>query len=240
MNLDEHLKTAGEYADRVARAEQYANNDSMRAAEALEAIYEAREWVAEWLEQAPRPKSGGSNRWQADSRNRFSQWLAWKLSQLGHATLTGARTYQLLQAPRIARALNFNSVEIRSEYAIRPLAWVLRNRYEDRLPEVAAIVREHIDNDPAQLTAKTSREALKKWQAKTFTRRDGAPRKSPAAISAAATAAGKANRLRMTMLDEVAELYRLACIGGEKAQAEFTGFLDDLEHFLDEHRIDAA
>lgn len=234
MNLDEYLKTVGDYADQVARAEQYAQNNSMQAAEALEKLYEERDWVAEWLEQSPRPKNGGSNAWKENSRNRFAQWLTWKLPQRGHAPIQGAHTYRLLNAPKIARALNFSSGEIRSEYAIRPLAWVIRAKYEDRLPDVAKAVREVIEDDPTRLTAKTAREGLNLWKQRAFPRRDGTPRTSAAAVSQAANAAAKANRLRHAAMDEVREMYRLACIN-EKAQDEFKGFLDDLDAFLDEH-----
>lgn len=235
MNLDDYLKVVGDYADQIAAADQTANRDTMAVAEAMDAMYESREWVAEWLEQKPEPRRPTS-RWQADSRNRFAQWQAWKLEQAGRKTVPGPHVYRLTYAAEVVRRIpNLPAGSLRSEFAIRPLDWLRKNRYEDRTPDVWAIAVELAGGMPSQVTAKHTREALKQWKAKTFTRADGTP-KAPSTV----TAAGKANRLRMRIVDEVAELYRLACLGGEQAQAEFNGLMADLDAFLDEHGEGAA
>jgi hypothetical protein len=233
VNLDEYLKVVGDYADQIARAEKDADRDSMAAAVAMEEIYESRVWVEEWLLQKP-PPHRPSNAFKADSRNRFAQWQAWKLQDAGRATITGSRTYQLIAAPKIARALNFNPVEIRTERSLRPFNWVLRNRYDNRLPEIRTYLDEQTGGEAANVSERASREALKKWKAKTFVRADGTPK-----TNRAVTAAAKANSLRARMLDEFNELYRLAC-ENEKAQDEFNGLLADLDAFLDAHAEDAA
>jgi hypothetical protein len=234
LNIDEYLRVVGDYADQIAQSDQVANRDTMAVAEAMEALYESREWVAEWLEQKPEPKRPTS-RWKADSRNRFAQWQAWKLEQMGRRTIAGSRTYQMLNARTIVKAIpNFHSVEIGSEATIRPWAWLLRNRYENRIPEVWTIAVELAGGVPSQVTAAHTREALKQWKAKTFVRADGAPKSNRAV-----TAVAKANSLRAKVLDEVAELYRLAC-ENEKAQAEFNGLMADLDAFLDAHAEAAA
>jgi hypothetical protein len=235
MNLDGYLKVVGDYADQIAQADATANRDTMSVAEAMDAMYESREWVAEWLEQKPRPKSGGSNRWQADSRNRFAQWIAWKLEQSGRRPVLGRHTYQLLDGVRVAKAIpNLRAAQVRTEFTVRPLKWLLTNRYEERIPEVWAIAVDLAGGDPASVTAKHTREALKQWKAKTFTRADGTPKSNRAV-----TAAAKANSLRRRVLDEFAEMYRLAC-ENEKAKDEFNGLLTDLDAFLDAHAADDA
>jgi len=233
MQLDEYLKVVGDYADQIAQADQAANRDTMAVAEAMDAMYESRAWVAEWLEQKPAPKRPTS-RWQADSRNRFAQWQAWRLEQQGRHAITGRHTYRLLNARTIAKAIpNLTTGQIGSEATIRPWAWLLRNRYENRIPEVWAIAVE-LAGSADKVTAKHTRDALAQWKRKTFVRADGTPKGNRAV-----TAVAKANSLRARMLDEFAELYRLAC-ENEKAQDEFNGLLADLDAFLDAHAADAA
>jgi hypothetical protein len=228
MDMDTYLKTVGDYADQLAAADRQANKDTMGVAEAMDAMYESREWVSEWLAEKPRPKNGGSNRWQADSRNRFAQWQAWKLEQAGRRSLNGSYAYRLLDGVRIAKAIpNFARGEIRTEKNLRPLKWLLTNRYEDRIPEVWATAVD-LAGSADKVTEKHTREALNQWKkAKLAGPRGG---KSYGAL----TAAAKANRLRRNMLDEMAAMYQLAC-RDERARDEFHALLSDLDQFLDDH-----
>lgn len=233
--MNEQLDLIADYADRLAGLDKQATANSMAVAHALDELYESRVWVAEWLEQKPRPKNGGSNRWKEDSRNRFNEWQTWKQQQRGRRPLTGRYAYMLMDGVRVEKRIpNLNSVQIGSEITLRPLKWMLTNKYEDRIPEVWPIAVE-LAGSPDKVTAAHTREALKQWKSKTFGKRlDGTPRKSAGAISAAALAAGKANRLRRNIIDEIAELYRLACIN-EKAQDEYRDLFADIDAFLDEH-----
>ena len=112
---------------------------------------------------------------------------------------------------------------------MRPFNWVLRNRYENRLADVRKVLDEVTGGDPTNVSEKASREALAKWKKATFTRADGTPKSNRAV-----TAVAKANSLRAKVLDQVAEMYRLAC-ENEKAQDEFNGLMSDLDAFLDAH-----
>jgi hypothetical protein len=161
VNLDEYLKTVGDYADQIASAERTQNRGTMSVAAAMDSMYESREWVAEWLKQKPEPQRP-TNRWQADSRNRFAQWTAWKLEQSGRKPLVGRYTYGLLNAARVVKAAdpNLNLVQIGSERAIRPLTWLIKNQYLNRAPDVWAIAVQLAGGDPTQVTAKHTRRCL--------------------------------------------------------------------------------
>jgi hypothetical protein len=240
MQIDEYLKVVGDYADQIAQADQAANRDTMAVAEAMDAMYESREWVAEWLEQKPAPKRPTS-RWQADSRNRFAQWQAWRLEQQGRHAITGPYTYRLLNARTIAKAIpNCATGTIGSEATIRPWAWLLRNRYENRIPEVWAIAVE-LAGSADKVTAKHTREALAEWKRRTFgKRRDGTDRSSRAAVDKAASAAGVANRIRAEIMRRLEEMYELTALN-PKAMDELDGLFDDLNDWVEKHQAkDAA
>lgn len=232
---DDLLKTIGDYADRLAESQRGADA-SLAEFTAFDALYQSGEWVAEWLDQSPEPKRH-SNNWKADSKARFGHWLQWKLDQQGrNGEVVGWRyTYYNLAAGEIVRrAPTLHHGAKLTERALRPLTWVLKNRYEDRLPEIVEDAIGKAGSVDA-LTSTHTREAVGGWKRRAFgTRRDGTQRKTEGAISQAATAAAKAHKLRLKMLAEVAEMYQLAG-KDEKALAEFNGFLDDLDQFLDEH-----
>lgn len=237
MNLDEYIQTVGDYADRIAKAEREAEQHSMDVARTMDEVYESGVWIAEWLEQKPEPKRPTA-RWNPADRNRFIAWQAWKLEQAQRRHLDRTRSWRLMEAAAVCKiCATGTDLAPTSEATFRPLFWVRKNRYENRLPEVWAIAVELAGGDPKAVTAKHTKEALAKWKHDTFgTRRDGTPRKTPAAIAAAANAAGKANRLHAIAMETVREMYRLATLD-ERARDEFEGFLEDLDTFLDEHTV---
>ena len=169
MNVSEALKLAGDYADSLTTADDITNRDTMAVAAALDAAYESKEWVAEWLEQKPAPKSGRAmSRFQDDSRNRFAQWVAWRLEQDGRSPLHGSHTYRLLDGATIARTLNFGSGEIQSEATVRPLKWFLRY-YKDRIPDVWAIAVDLAGGDPRNVTRAHVKRAVAHYKGEVIT-----------------------------------------------------------------------
>lgn len=238
MNLEEYLKTVGDYADQVAAAERQAEQRSMDVARAMDEVYESKVWVAEWLEQKPEPKRPTA-RWNPEDRNRFIAWQAWKLEQGGRRTLSRPRSWTLLEGATVSKICSAGT-NLAAVEPVRPLFWMRKNRYESRLPEVWALAVQLAGGDPSRVTSAHTREALAQWKKQTFgTRRDGTPRKTPSAVNQAAAAAGKANQLRRHILDEMAEMVRLAGLN-EKAHDEWAALLNDIDHLLDENEAAAA
>ncbi len=165
--IEAALKLAADYADVLASAEDASNADTMTVAQRLEALYESGAWVDEWLEQKPKPKRP-SNNWTPDSRSRFAQWVAWRLEQAQRRPLNGRYTYQLLDGARIA---TLSQAQSRSERTVRPLKWMLRYRFEDRLPEVWSIAV-GLAGSESRVTSAHTRAALAEWKARNLSRRD--------------------------------------------------------------------
>jgi hypothetical protein len=234
---DDLLKIIGDYADRLAESQRKADA-SLAEFTAFDRLYTSGEWVAEWLEQSPQPKKH-SNNWKSDSKSRFADWLRWKLEQAGRQTFTWRYTYYNLTAGEIVRRVpTLNNCSKLTEGALRPFAWALTNRFEDRLPEIVGVAIEDAGSVDA-LTNTHARGAVNTWKKITFgTRRDGTKRKTDAAISKAATAAAKAHKLRLKMLEDIAEIYQLAG-RDEEALDEFNGLLQDLETFLNAKRAES-
>lgn len=237
----EMLQELGDYARKVHAAERDNDKGTMALALKMQAVFESGVWVDEWLEQKPAPKRP-TNRWDPKDRNRFISWVQWKLEQDGRRPLERTRNWRLLEAARLCKdcadgtdlAVLPDAIE-----PMRPLFWLRKSRYEDRAPEVWAIAVKLAGDDPTRVTSKHTRDALAQWKREKFGKRlDGTPRKSPAAMSAAANAGGKANALRVRILEEIAALYALTY--DERARDEFQGLLNDLDRFLDEHEAGAA
>lgn len=235
MNLDDYLKTVGDYADQVAAADANANRDTMAVARAMDEMFESGEWVAEWLGQRPEPKRPTA-RWNPADRNRFIAWTQWKIAESGRKPFTRVRGWQLMEGAATARSVTTvtDLAGPSSELAYRPLYWLRKNRYENRTREVWGIAVKLAGGDPTAVTSAHTKAALADWKARTFVRADGSP-KSDRQV----TAAGKANRLRRNALDEIAEMYRLACID-DKAKDEYLAFFDDVDAFLEAHKAGPA
>ena len=162
FEIDDALEIVGDYADVLWGTEDAKNQDTMQVAYAIEALYRRKDvWVAEWLTEKPRsPKS--SNRWQEDSRNRFAEWLSWRLEQSGRKTLDGSRVYQFKDCAEIAEQIpNFDGVEIRSEFQLRPLRWLKKYQYTDRAPD---IMRRAVEMGNGSLSNTIVRQALNEWK----------------------------------------------------------------------------
>jgi len=149
-------------AERIDRADGMRDADTMAVAEAQQALYESRVWVDEWLEQKPPPTNRFAlSRFREDSQNRFAQWSAWRLQQQGRKPLASRVIYRFAKAVRIKS--NLTTGQIRSEGTIRPLAWMVKYGYEDRIPEVEAIAVELAGSADA-LDSGHMRKALTQWK----------------------------------------------------------------------------
>lgn len=234
MNGD-WLEVIADYADRVAASDR-RSDASFGEFTTLHAVYEAREWVAEWLEQSPEPKRHANN-WKPDSKSRFAQYVKWRLEQAGRngEALGWNYIYRLLQAGEVVAIVptfaNGKSSTL-TEGSLRPFNWALKNRYADRLPEIVAAAVETAGSVDA-LTYRHSRDAVNGWKKQWLSGKRGG--RTRGAIDAAA----KARRLRLKMLDELADLYKCACLN-DRAIPEFEGFLADVEQFVKERSDEEA
>ncbi len=148
--------------ERALNADRNVDATTMTTATALETIYTGELWVAEWLEvKPPKPNATGQVP-KPNTRNRFSEWLVWRATKAGRTPPAARRTYQLLTAKRIEACLNHGTNGELTERALRPLAWMLTRRYDDRIPEVEAIARQFADGGP--LTEKVMRAAMLEWK----------------------------------------------------------------------------
>ncbi len=158
----ELLAEVFEDTERALNADRNVDATTMTTATALETIYTGELWVAEWLEvKPPKPNATGQVP-KPNTRNRFSEWLVWRATKAGRTPPAARRTYQLLAAKRIQAHLNHGTNGELTERALRPLAWMLTRRYEDRIPEVEAIARQFADGGP--LTEKVMRAAMLEWK----------------------------------------------------------------------------
>lgn len=223
---DDLLKIVGDYADQILAADELAAHDSMTAAEALETLYESREWVAEFLEVKPRGQRT-SNAWREDSRHRFSQWVMWKLEQQGRAPLLNRRTYQLLDAAEVIRQIpNSNAVQIREEFKIRPLNWLKKNGYIERIPDVWKIAVDQAGSAD-KVTSVHVRTALQQWK------KDSLGTKGLKQTI-------RTSRARTLRLKAVADIRALIAVGGPEAHAEYMQLLRDIKKLQDEATSRAA
>ena len=138
-NTVEALKVIAEYADQLGQADELNDQGSLKAGEkALELYEDAEVWVDEFIEVKP-PKPDATGRVpDPKNPNRFRQWLAWRLEQEGHRPLTTRRTGQIMDGAETAHRLNHGSTNqnLTSERVVRPLNWLVKNGYQDRVPEV--------------------------------------------------------------------------------------------------------
>lgn len=225
-DINEALKLAGDYADSLLTADDIINRENLPVAAALDAVYEAKEWVAEWLEQKPAPRSGPAlRRFQADSRNRFAQWVAWRLEQDGRHPLHGSWTYRLLDAATISKVinpdLNFATGEIKTEWTIRPLKWFLKY-YKERIPDVWAIAVDLAGGDPGAVTRGHVKQAVARYKGEVIT-----PKGVQQLIKV-----GKATRLRIRIKSEFAEMVALAQTD-QQTKDELQRLAEELEAILD-------
>lgn len=233
--LDDALKIVGDYADVVWDANDVKNEDTMRVALALESLYQDKDvWVAEWLEQSP-PKDKGTRGQPTvpDSRNRFSLWLKWRLEQHGRKPIVGSRVYELLDCAEIANAIpdsviNFRTSEINSEFQLRPLRYLKKYEWMDRIPEV---VERAVEIGNGHVTNKVMRQALNEWKLEHL----GGPKPATrAGKKRRADAIEKARKTRIDLERRFDEFMWDAIHGDDATRAELKGFLTHVKTVMQE------
>jgi len=159
------LSRISAFADQLDKAEHLADRDSLTAAADLTALYERRDWVEEWLEEAPiKPKTFyiGGRPPAPDSRHRFTSWLAWRLEMAGHRKIVSRRCYQLMNAHEVRGYLHAVQITPSSEWQIRPLDWFRKHKLERFIPEVWARAVELADGgEPTVMHVKV---AVTEWK----------------------------------------------------------------------------
>lgn len=136
-------------------ADDLADHGSLERAADVMALYEDRHWVSE----LPPPKATRHRGRPVDpeSFSRFTKWLAEKVP------LAGRTAYQL----RDAYELNTNylrqaQINPAGERALRPLKWLTRHDYADRVSEVWELACELAGNRSPD--GPTVRRAVAKWK----------------------------------------------------------------------------
>lgn len=157
------LERVARFADQLARSADMADQGSLDAAADMAALYEAREWVAEWLIEAPiKPKTAyiGGRPPQPDSKSRFEKWLRWRLEASGHHRIQARHTYQLLNAYEVRGYLR--GAQITSEYVLRPLDWFRKHKLQRFIPDVWERAIELADG--RRVTHEHTRAAVLEWK----------------------------------------------------------------------------
>ena len=167
-NTIEAIKIIAEYADQLDEADHLTDHGSLKAGKKAEELFEAGEWVEEWVEQKP-PKPDATGRVPDPSNpNRFGGWLAWKLEQEGHRPLSTRHTARIMVAAKTANRLTRVSSD--SERTIRPLNWLEKNGYGDRVQEVWQIAVDLADGVAEDVTSAHTTKALSEFKKKIGTK----------------------------------------------------------------------
>ena len=126
-----YLEGMAGYTETLASSERLVDDGTEDLAAQTLAVYESGVWVDEWLEQKPPPKR--PRNWSANSRNRFAQWTAWRQEQAGLTPTSSVQVYALHHAGVVS---TFARAKVTVRAAAK-LKWMVRYRYQDRMPEVA-------------------------------------------------------------------------------------------------------
>lgn len=170
MDINAALADLGKYADQLAESESLADRDSLKRAMVARDLYESFDWVDEANEAFPiKEKKAyvGGRPPDPKGRNRFTKWLAWKLEQEGHQTIKSAHAYRLIDAARVTGYFSGRIKNLNSEYAVRPLTWLERHNYGDRIPEVWDKAVELAGSEDA-VTQSHTRKAVNEWKKETL------------------------------------------------------------------------
>lgn len=143
------------FVEQQRGADDLADHGSLERAADVMALYEDRHWVSE----LPPPKTTRHRGRPVDpeSFSRFTKWLGEKVP------LGGARLYQLRDAHELSTKY-FDQVEIKpsGEREVRPLKWLTRHDYSDRVSEVWELACELAGNRSPD--GPTVRRAVAKWK----------------------------------------------------------------------------
>lgn len=164
---DAVLKRLREFAKQQDAAAETADRGSLDRAADVMALYEDKSWVGE----VPAPKRGAVRGRPTDpeSFSRFTKWLAERVP------IRGQFAYRLRDAHEL-RTTYFAQGEIKptGERPLRPLKWMTKNGYGDRVSEVWRLAVELAGGGSPD--EPTVRRALSKWKADNLPKSD---RKTP-------------------------------------------------------------
>ena len=122
----DHLR---DFVRQQRKADDTADQGSLERAAEMMALYEDKAWVTE----LPAPKRLVSRGRPVDpeSFSRFTRWLA------EQTPLAGRTAYQLRDAHELrTNYLRQAQIKPEGERALRPLKWLTKNDYGERVPEV--------------------------------------------------------------------------------------------------------
>jgi len=155
INREQLLDNLRAFAKRQAEAAESADHDSLARAAEIAALYEDRSWVGEL--DPPKRRASRGRPVDPESFSRFTKWLAERVP------LASRRAYQL-KAGHDLVANYLNSVQLipTGEGIVRPLRWLERNDYADRIPEVWELACKLAGNAPPD--EPTVRRAVFQWR----------------------------------------------------------------------------
>jgi hypothetical protein len=148
-------------ARQLDEAGRIADEDTLGKAATIAALRDDPAWVQEWQQEKP-AKPDAVGRMQADSTNRFVQWLRWKVETESGPALPQPVVARLLTAHEICRYTSGIAVKPTTEGIVRPLSWLLKGGRADDIGEVWARAVELADGAP---TERHVREALREKRA---------------------------------------------------------------------------
>jgi hypothetical protein len=170
INGSDNLLIIAKYTDDLDEADHVADQHSMAAAAAITRLYESGEWADEWLAKEPIKKSYDSRGRPVDpkSKQRFGQWLRWRLEQDGRHSLSTSQTNRLMLAAKTRGNIDAPGVinTVTSEKTLRPLNWLTDNKYQDRTSEVWARAVDLAGGLPADVTSAHTRQAVAEFKKK--------------------------------------------------------------------------
>ena len=169
MNLEEYVKTVGDYADQLATAAVAADRDSLSAAIAMAEMFESKEWVELGKELVPIPKNPKSNRsWQPDTSDRFHKVTNALLEQAGRkGRFTAAATTRAhIQAGRAAGYIpNASRDAFRTVNQVKPLIVLVNAGLSARIPDAVELAMEETGGAAPSRTIVTRAARLVKHNA---------------------------------------------------------------------------
>lgn len=153
MNLDEYVKTVGDYADQLATAADAADRDSLSAAIAMGEMFEDKNaWVELGKELVPIPKNPKSNRsWQPDTIERFHKVTNALLEQSGRASTIRSRatTENAIKCHRLVGCIpKSEQLRFRGQRQVLPLYPLWSAGLKGRIPEAVALAVEESEGKP--------------------------------------------------------------------------------------------
>jgi hypothetical protein len=216
INRERLLDSIAEYAARVEKADNLAQADTISKAEDLAALYDEGSWVEEWQKIKPATKDA-LGRVDPASRNRFAAWLVWAEDQRGKSAPQTRYTHRLLMTNDLVSVLPGHArlAPGLTEKTVRPLSWLLKAKYEDRIPQVWARAVELADGGP--VTDKHVQEARREFRATLSPSQDRA-----------AVATQRARTHRLKAQSAVEQLWADRDVAEAEAFKQwFLGFLQD-------------